>query len=173
MMNSQEFLKQYDNLNNLLFGFAMRLTRNKESAKDLMQEVVCKAFEKRDGFREGTNFKAWMTTIMHNTFLNGYRKKMTRKKVMAPVDDFLFATENLVGTDHPESEIMGKELKGILDDLSDLYSVPFQMFFEGYQYNEIADELSIPMGTVKSRINYARKKLRHAIEVNYGSTARA
>jgi RNA polymerase sigma-70 factor (ECF subfamily) len=74
-MNQVEFQRRWYELESLLFGFAMKLTRNKEEAKDLMQETVLKAYRNRDRFRINTNFKAWTTTIMRNTFINAYRKK--------------------------------------------------------------------------------------------------
>jgi RNA polymerase sigma-70 factor (ECF subfamily) len=167
-MTSSEFKSMFSKIETLLFGFAMRLTRNKENAKDLMQETLCKAFESKDRFRKGTNFKAWMTTIMRNSYINAYRKEKTRKKTMAPVDDFLYTIENTASKDKIGRSIMGKELIKIINQLKDKHRIPFMMHFQGYQYDEIATDMDIPFGTVKSRIFFARNKLRKMIEAHYG-----
>lgn len=170
-MTTADFQKKYHNLHDLLFAFAMKLTRNKDKAKDLMQETACRAFQYRDRFRMGTNFKAWMTTIMRNTFINNYRKKKTRRKTEAPIEDFLFAIENKSIDNEAYSSIFVKEVYKMLNSLSDTYQVPFLMFFQGYQYMEIAEHLDIPIGTVKSRIFFARKKLKGMIREHYGQEA--
>lgn len=172
-MTAIDFQKKYHFLHDLLFAFAMKLTRNKEDAKDLMQETVCRAYQYRDRYRVGTNFKAWMTTIMRNTFINDYRKKKTRKKTEAPIEDFLFAIENKSIDNEAHSVIFVKEVYKMLNTLSETYQVPFLMFFRGYQYMEIAEHLDIPIGTVKSRIFFARKKLKGMIKERYGKEALA
>jgi len=172
-MTPTEFQTEFDQLNDLLFAFAMKLTRDKENAKDLMQETACRAFKHRKKFTKGTNFKAWLTTIMRNTFINNYRKRRTRNQVEAPIEDFLFALENKSTTANgANSSIMMKELIAMLDKLSDLYRVPFLLFYQGFQYHEIANQLDIPMGTVKSRIFFARKKMKKMIIDRYGADVR-
>lgn len=174
MLTDVEFQSKFDQLNDLLFAFAMKLTRDKENAKDLMQETVCRAYKHRHKFAKGTNFKAWLTTIMRNTFINDYRKRRTRNQVEAPIEDFLFALENKSTTgNNAKSSIMMKELIGMLDSLSELYKIPFMLFYQGYQYHEIAQQLDIPMGTVKSRIFFARKKMKKMITERYGEQVRA
>ena len=69
-MTTTEFNNHVNKIESLLFGFAMRLTRNKENARDLMQETLMRCFDKRDRFRPGTNFKSWMTTVMYNSYIN-------------------------------------------------------------------------------------------------------
>jgi len=172
-MSTADFQNKFNNLEDLLFAFAMKLTRDKENAKDLIQETACRAFKHRHKFAQGTNFKAWLTTIMRNTFINDYRKRRTRNQVEAPIEDFLFAIENKAISNEANSSIMQKELLAMLESLSDLYKVPFLLFFQGYQYHEIAERLDIPMGTVKSRIFFARKKLKAMIQDRYGAQVRA
>jgi RNA polymerase sigma-70 factor (ECF subfamily) len=167
-MTATDFQQKYEFLHDLLFAFAMKLTRNKEDAKDLMQETACRAYQYRDRYKMGTNFKAWMSTIMRNTFINNYRKKKTRKKTEAPIEDFLFAIENKSVSNEANSVIFVNEIKKMLGTLSDTYQAPFLMFFRGYQYMEIAKHLGIPIGTVKSRIFFARKKLKAMIRERYG-----
>lgn len=167
-MTAIDFQQKYEYLHDLLFAFAMKLTRNTEDAKDLMQETACRAYQYRDRYKMGTNFKAWMSTIMRNTFINNYRKKKTRKKTEAPIEDFLFAIENKSVSNEAHSVIFVNEIKKMLGTLSDTYQIPFLMFFRGYQYMEIAEHLGIPIGTVKSRIFFARKKLKAMIRERYG-----
>ena len=168
MLTNVEFQQRYNEYHDLLFGFAMKLTRNLDNANDLMQETACRAFKHRGKFTIGTNFKAWMTTIMRNTFINGYRKKKTRNKVEAPIEDFLFAIENKTTNGTAESSVMMSELQGLLDQLSTTYRIPFVMFVKGYQYQEIAEQLDIPIGTVKSRIYSARQNMQKMIKDAYG-----
>lgn len=94
----------------------------------------------------------------------------TRNKVEKPIEDFLYAVENKTVRNQAHSQIMQKELTGILDSLSDDYKVPFLMFFQGYHYDEIAEHMNLPIGTVKSRIFYARKQLKDMINQRYETT---
>lgn len=170
-MTTSEFNVEYKIIEDLLFGFAMKLTKNKDNAKDLMQETLCRAFKHRKKFHQNTNFKAWMTTIMRNNFINDYRKLRTRKQVMAPVDDFSYLIENKAGGDSGESVIMMKELNGMVGELSEDLQQAFTMFVNGYRYEEIAEKMNAPIGTIKSRIFFARKKLRASVKANYGMTS--
>lgn len=173
-MTSTDFQNKLNDLHDLLFAFAMKLTRDTEDAKDLMQETACRAYQHRNRFKTGTNFKAWLTTIMRNTFINDYRKRRTRNQVEAPIENFLFALENKsITANGAASSIMMKELVGMLDSLSDLYRIPFLLHHQGFQYHEIAQQMDIPMGTVKSRIFFARKKMKKMIVALYGENVRA
>ena len=170
-MTPPEFNKCYREIESLLFGFAMKLTKDKENAKDLMQETFCRAFKHRDRFSKNTNFKAWITTIMRNNFINDYRRKKTRNQVMESVGDFSYFIENKTSAANGESNIMMKELQGLIGELSEDLQIAFTMFVNGYHYDEIAETVQVPIGTIKSRIFFARKKLRASIEANYGMTA--
>lgn len=163
-MTNQEFTSQTQALNNLLFSFALRLTRSRQDAEDLMQETTIKAFKYRDRFAEGTNFKSWISTIMRNTFINNYRKAKTRRHLNHTADE---VTENIevktVVANSGEQNLRMQEMKRMLNSIGDLYSVPFLMFYKGYEYQEIAEHLNIPIGTVKSRIFSARVKMKQLI----------
>lgn len=163
-MTNQQFMSEMDRLENILFSFALRLTRNYEDAQDLMQETVFRAYKHRDKFAMGTNFKSWSSTIMRNTYINRYRKMKSRKHVNEPVESFLFAVENKSAiANGGEMNMRMEELEDKLRKISEIYSVPFLMFYRGYEYKEIASYLNIPIGTVKSRIFLARKKLKALI----------
>lgn len=168
-MSTLEFSQAFNGLESILFSFAMKLTRNREDAKDLMQETAMRAYRHREKFTVGTNFKSWCSTIMRNTFINQYRKKKLRRNVNEPIESFLFAVENKnVIPNRGEMNIRMKEYITIFGEIGDIYSVPFLMFYKGYEYKEIASHLEIPIGTVKSRIFLARKKLRDLIKEPYG-----
>ncbi len=167
-MTVTEFNNKLENLEDLLFGFAMKLTKNRDRSKDLMQETVMRAFKNKDRFNEGTNFKAWVTTIMRNSFINDYRKQRTRNRVEQPVEDMLHVADQAVVSETASSSIMMTELEMILANLSDTYRIPFSMFYEGYSYIEIAEKMNLPIGTVKSRIFFARKQLKGAVTAKYG-----
>lgn len=163
-MTNQQFMSEMDSLENILFSFALRLTRNYEDAKDLMQETTLRAYKHRDKFATGTNFKSWTSTIMRNTYINRYRKMKNRRHVNEPVENFLFAVENKAATANGgEANIHMQELQAKLRQINVIYSVPFLMFYRGYEYKEISEHLNIPIGTVKSRIFLARKKLKALI----------
>ena len=166
MTNTNDFLDNYNQLKDLLFGFAMKLTKNQTDAQDLLQDTTFRAFKNRDKFQEGTNFKAWITTIMRNSFINKYRKAKRKKHVSGPIEDYTYSIESGKET-HSDTSIMADDLVRIVDSLQDNYKIPFMAAFKGYKYNEIAEKLNLPLGTVKSRINYARKILQKRISVEY------
>lgn len=171
-MTPIEFNDRYDRLQDLLFAFAMKLTKNYEDAKDLMQETVANAYANRHRFTMGTNFKAWITTIMRNAFINDYRKKRTRNQIEQPIEEVAYAVENMRSSNRTDAVVMMKDLRSLLNSLDDEHRLPFLMFYQGYQYNEIADHFDLPIGTVKSRIFFARKKLKSMIQGHY-DTVRA
>lgn len=163
-MTNQQFLSEMDRLENILFSFAIRLTRNYEDAQDLMQETMLRAYKHREKFVMGTNFKSWASTIMRNTYINRYRKMKNRRHVNESVENMLYAVESSNAiANGGESNMRMKELERKLKQVDKLYSVPFLMFYRGYEYKEIAGYLNIPIGTVKSRIFLARKKLKALI----------
>lgn len=170
-MTAIEFNNRFEELRPTMFAFAMKLTRNTEDANDLMQETSFRAFRSLDRFKDGTHFKSWISTILRNNFINEYRKRRTRNKVEAPVNEVTNKMVSLkTGVSNPESRILIGELKKMIASLEDGYRIPFMMHYEGYAYDEIAEELGLKMGTVKSRIFYARKQLKSGIKSSYGET---
>lgn len=168
-MTTTAFNKELKNHYELFFGNAMRLTVNRTNAKDLMQETIMRAFASRGRFVEGTNFKAWVSTIMQHCFINEYRKRHTRSHVVHLLEDNMTVVMQAPTENAGPSIVMMKELRSMVDDLCDTNRIPFEMFVDGFCYLEIAEQLSIPIGTVKSRIFMARKKLKHVITGNYGT----
>lgn len=170
-MSTIEFNNKIQNLASILHSFAYNLTKNTEDAKDLLQETTYRALFNRDKFQPGTNFKAWMFTIMKNIFINNYRKKIKANTILDTTDNQFYLNSGAHATGNAaEGSIMMKELNAMLSSLDDSIRVPFMMHFEGFKYQEIADELELPLGTVKSRIFFARKELKDKLLANYGFT---
>ena len=164
-MTPMEFNTKLNTLTTLLHSFAYNLTKNVEDAKDLYQETAYRALFNRDKFQPDTNFKAWMFTIMKNIFINNYRKNAKRPTILdGSENQFLIdSMRNKVRNDG-ENEILKQELNGILKTISQDIAAPFLMYFNGYKYNEIAEQLNLPIGTVKSRIFLARKEMQSKLK---------
>lgn len=159
-MTAIEFNHQLISLEDKLARFAMTLTANKEDAKDLLQETLFKALTYREQFVQYTNLKAWTYTIMKNTFINNYRRNMRQNTTFDNTKDLYFLNQNSDNVNvSPEGTISEKEIKRVIDSLHDDFKIPFKMHTEGYKYKEIAQELGLKIGTVKSRIFFTRKKL--------------
>lgn len=148
-----------------MLNFALKLTSDMEDAQDLTQETTLKALNNIDKYYDNVNFKGWVFTIMHNLFVNNYRRAVRNQTI---IDQ----TENLYhlnlpqdsGFDTPEGSFAYSEITKVLNSFSDEYRVPFSMHVSGYKYEEIADQLSLPLGTVKSRIFFARKRLQEILK---------
>ena len=159
-MSALSFDDRIVKMSDVLEYFALSLTKDKEQAQDLLQETLLKALTYKDKFTPDTNLKAWMHTIMRNTFINDYRKSIRTRTVVTTKDDievldFVPATTFAA----PDSAISHKEIMQFINKLGEQYRVPFIMHFNGYKYKEIADQLNIPIGTVKSRIYLAKQSL--------------
>ncbi len=167
-MSTIEFNNNFYQLKQVLESFAYNLTKNMEDAKDLYQETAFRAMSNRDKFRPGTNFKAWTLTIMKNIFINNYRKKAKKKTIFDSTDNnyYINSGSNAINN-KAETNILMDELKTMIENLDDSLRVPFEMHYIGYKYQEIADKLDLPLGTVKSRIFFARKELKGNIQKRY------
>ncbi len=167
-MSDLDFNKNLEQCTSTLKSFALNLTKNDEEAEDLLQDTAYKAIVNKDKFRQGTNFKAWLFTIMKNTFINNYRRKVRRNTVMDNTDNnyFINSSKSIVNND-ADSKILLEELNNLIDKLDENLKEPFRMHFYGYKYQEIADKSNIPLGTVKSRIFIARNELKKLIECSY------
>ncbi len=163
-MSGVEFNQLLVNNADYLKPFAFTLTRDNESARDLMQETLYRALANKEKYRVGTNVKAWMFTIMRNIFINNYRRKAKQKTIFdSTPNDYLLDTHQGAIANNAENSMMMKDIQKAIHDLPDIFRKPFEMFFEGYKYNEISDILQEPLGTIKSRIHFARKLLKEQI----------
>ncbi|NIG52098.1 RNA polymerase sigma factor [Chitinophaga sp. Cy-1792] len=147
--------------------FAFQLTKDRESAKDLFQETITRALVHQEKYLEGTNIKAWLFTIMRNIFINNYRKNTKFRIIYNPIITDLQkeSTKDSVAN-MAESVIVSKDLHSKLQTLPEIFKQPFQLYLDGYKYIEIAAILQEPLGTIKSRIHFARKNLRVRINRN-------
>lgn len=172
-MSILEFNEQLQKLTPMLNSFAYNLTKDSERAKDLYQETAFRALTNKEKFRPGTNFKAWLFTIMKNIFINNYRKRVKANTIFDSTDNMFFLNSgSVVINNSAESDILMDELTKMVDELDDSLRVPFVMHYEGFKYQEIADELDLPLGTVKSRIFFARKALKEKIYSRYSTLLR-
>ncbi|MDX1939555.1 MAG: RNA polymerase sigma factor [Saprospiraceae bacterium] len=163
---------QLDRISNALRAFSLKLTGNNVDAEDLYQDTALRIITNADKYNQGTNFKAWAVTIMRNIFINNYRKKVRRNMIIdqTPNNYYINSGEKAVDNDG-ETNVTFNELMMLVDTLPEDFKKPFMMAYEGYKYEEIAEELGSPLGTIKSRIFFARKKLQKLYEENYRERA--
>lgn len=155
LVNHTEFLKP----------FAITLTRDNETAKDLMQETIYRALANKDKYNVGTNIKAWLYTIMRNIFINNYRRKSKQNTVFDNTpNDFLLDYNQVTVANAAEANLKLKEINKAIDGLPDIFKNPFLLYFDGYKYDEISKMLVEPLGTIKSRIHFARKLLKSQLK---------
>ncbi|MCD4695310.1 MAG: RNA polymerase sigma factor [Bacteroidales bacterium] len=159
-MTAIEFNHKLLSLKENLKYFAYSLTVNHEDADDLIQDTFLKAITNKDKFDPATNLKAWIYTIMKNTFINKYRKETKVKTIIDNTKDLYYLNNTKTSDGNaPETLYNHSELQKVVEALQDDHRVPFQMHFQGYKYKEIAEQLNLSIGTVKSRIFFSRKKL--------------
>ncbi|QZE15674.1 RNA polymerase sigma factor [Halosquirtibacter laminarini] len=159
-MNLIQFQKSLLQLEDKLYYFALSLTADPERAQDLLQETYLKALTYREKFKDNTNFKAWIYTIMKNTFINDYRRNLKTKTTFdSSNNDYLLNISRDTQFPSPDSSHAEKEILKNIYRLDKEFREPFVMFLNGFKYKEIAVKLGLPLGTVKSRIFFTRKKL--------------
>jgi len=158
-----------------LYRTALRYTRNSADAEDLVQETYLRAFRALHQFTEGTNLRAWLFRILTNTYINEYRKRQ-RRPTSASLDDIeeFYLYDHLVDSgvqpaeDRPEDTVLEQltteDVQRAIDELPEEFrQVVVLADVEGFAYREIADILSIPVGTVMSRLFRARRRLRRQL----------
>lgn len=164
-----EFNYKLLSIQSYLQYFAKKLTNNEEDANDLVQETNYKALLFREKYVHHTNFKAWLFTIMKNVFINNYRRTKKARTFIDNTDNLHYIHQHIdVHPVTPDSELREKEVRKAVNQLEDEHRIPFEMHTQGYKYKEIAEELDISIGTVKSRIFFGRKKLMDKLE-GYGN----
>lgn len=164
-MSTVEFNQLLLHNADFLKPFAINLTRDSEAANDLFQETLYKALANREKYNAGTNIKAWLFTIMRNIFINNYRRKAKQKTIFDHSgNDYLLNNAGPVVSNDAEAGMRLKEMQTAIRNLPEIFKTPFLLYFDGYKYNEIADTLGEPLGTIKSRIHFARKLLKEQIQ---------
>ena len=158
-----------------LYTAALRMTRNKSDAEDLVQETYLKAYRAFGGFQEGTNLRAWLYRILTNTFINIYRAKKRRpeENELDDVEDLylyrrLGGLEGAAAGRSAEDEVLDQITEGVVKAAVEALPEQFRMAVlladvEGFQYKEIAEILDIPIGTVMSRLHRGRRALQKAL----------
>lgn len=165
MKKTETFQDRLLGLQGNLLNFAYQLTTNKEQAQDLLQDTTLKALDNEDKYVDNVNFKGWIFTIMRNIFINNYRQSVRKATVVDQTADlFHLNISQDSGLNTPEGSYAVKEISVALNSFSDEYRIPFNLFVAGYKYNEIAEKMNLPLGTVKSRIFFARKRLREQLK---------
>jgi RNA polymerase sigma-70 factor (ECF subfamily) len=159
-MTATTFQTQLMNLQANLLNFAMTLTANRDDAYDLLQDTTVKALTNREKYADDTNFKGWVFTIMRNIFINNYRRT-TRAQIVNDSTDDCYHLNLCQDTafETPEGSLTAGEITDAINSFDEKYRVPFSMHVAGYKYQEIAEKMDLPLGTVKSRIFFARQQL--------------
>jgi len=167
-MNDSIFLENFKSSDSQLLNVARYFTKNHDDANELFQAASAKMYAKFHQFKPGTNFKAWGSTIIRNTFINSLRKK---SKVSQTSIDSLTNIKDLGYADNGAIAKMTKnEIYDLIGQLPEKYKAVILLLIDGYSYKEIAEELTLPLGTVKSNIFSARKELNLMLNAYYKST---
>lgn|SRR5690606_11250270 len=173
-MSHPEFADHINSLRPQLLGYALKLTSNSHDAQDLLQETAYRAFKHQKQFAPGSNLAGWLVTIMRNVFINQYRRKKRRATLLDHSDN-QYLVQPVQGADFNggENKLMYEDLQSIVAKLDESMRKPFLMHFAGYKYDEIAETMQLPLGTIKSRIFFARKYLKEAINEHYSDNTSA
>ena len=164
-MSVNDFERALVNYSEFLMPFAFTLTKDREDARDLYQETMLRALSNKEKYSFGTNIKAWLYTIMRNIFINSYRKKSKTQVVVGDMtNEFFINSVKTYAFNDAVASINIKEIQTEIVNLPDVFKHPFVLHFDGFKYAEIATILSEPLGTVKSRIFFARKLLKTQIK---------
>jgi len=156
-----------------LYGTALRMTRDPRQAEDLVQDTYLRAYTYFDRFTAGTNCRAWLFRILHNTFINGYRRRLRERSLLDPAqevrihDNFVSESAILYARD-PEGQLQGNLLSEVVTRSLEELPPEFRMTvvlsdLQDFSYKEIAAVLDCPVGTVMSRLFRGRRLLREKL----------
>jgi len=164
-MNTLQFEKNIMGMQDNMLKFAMILTANKDDAQDLLQETTLKALDNSEKYIDNVNFGGWVLTIMRNIFINNYRRILRNQTIIDQTEDLYHLNLSQdSGFDTPEGAFTVKEINKAINSLNDDLKLPFSLYLSGYKYNEIAETLDLPLGTIKSRIFFARQELQSLLK---------
>lgn len=159
-MSSEEFNTAVVRLYDTIKPYAVSLTKNMIDAEDLIRDTMTRAFRYKDNFKHNTNLKSWLLVIMKNIFINQYRQKATRKYTLVdPVEQLYQMNVSHTTFNSGDSDLTIEDINHAIARLPKAYQTTLMMNVQGYQYQEIADALNVPLGTIKSRIFWIRKRL--------------
>lgn len=161
-MTTAEFTHQIIGYQNRLQRFAYSLVSDRDEALDLVQETYLKAISYKEKLSDYSNLRVWVMTIMKNIFINNYRRKSKARDI---INEKMAIAKNLdSGFESTESYYTQNEIYKSVNNLNNELKKPFIMYVDGFKYREIADELNINIGTVKSRIHTARQRLMESLK---------
>jgi RNA polymerase sigma-70 factor, ECF subfamily len=161
-MTSIEFSHQIISFQKGLQRYAYSLVSDRDDASDLVQETYLKAFSYREKLADYSNLKVWIMTIMRNIFINIYRRRNKSREIL---NDQMAVMKDLEqGFESTESYFTENELNKAFAQLNNELKQPFVKYVDGFKYHEIADEMGINIGTVKSRIFTARRQLMESLQ---------
>ncbi len=164
-METLKFEQEVLSARQMLFGKALMLLKDSERARDIVQDTILKALTNKDKFRDDTNLRGWLYTILKNTFINDYNRRAKHPTYLRDTyTDAFLGAERQVERNQGISKITMDEIQLQLSKLDVKYSKPFMMHYEGFKYEEIAEEMQLPLGTVKTRIHKARTMLQEALK---------
>lgn len=170
MRKSEEFQERLLEHIDSIYNYALCLTQNRYNAEDLVQDTALRAYRFFRRFRAGTNFKAWIMTILRNIYINEYRKRIKepRKVDLGEVEDFIGLPE----TFNTQEGFISEAVRDLINKLSEELRIALILFYtEGFSYKEIARIMDVPVGTVMSRLYTARQVLKRQLlkrDVKYG-----
>ena len=148
-----------------MMSSAIKLTANRDDALDLIQDTTLKVLDNQEKFVDNVNFAGWVMTVMRNIFINNYHK-IVRVQTMVDQNADLYnlniINDSISGS--PDKVYQMQEITKAIAELNDDIKIPFTLFLNGYKYHEIAQKLNIPLGTIKSRIFFARKELQNKLK---------
>ena len=164
IMATRNFQTKLLALQGNLLNFAYMLTSNRDDAYDLLQDTTLKVLDNEEKYVENVNFKGWVFTIMRNIFINNYRKGVRSATVIDQTEDLYHLNlPQESGFATPEGSVAVTEISAAINSFADEYRIPFSMHVQGYKYNEIGEKMNLPLGTVKSRIFFARQRLQEML----------
>ena len=159
-MENRHFERELASLRPTLYSFTRKFTTNRDEGLDLVQDTILKALNHKAKFRDDVNLKGWLYTIMRNTFINQYRKNSKFRKSVGENAEYQYLNTEEHYTFHkPDSTAQWKEVWDVVNSIKEELGKPFKMYTSGYKYHEIAEHLSLPLGTVKNRIFQARQEI--------------
>ncbi|MDR1645103.1 MAG: RNA polymerase sigma factor [Tannerellaceae bacterium] len=169
-MNALQFQKKLLSIQENMRNFALLLTSNTDDAEDLMQDTTLKVLDNKDKFVENVNFKGWVLTVMRNIFLNNYSNYRVRHRRVSidnrPDLEFLYLVDE-TACQMTDYSLQLQELSHAINHLNEDLRRPLSLFLSGYKYTEIAQMMGLPLGTVKSRIFFARRVLQRELKDSY------
>ncbi|SER96954.1 RNA polymerase sigma factor [Pedobacter rhizosphaerae] len=164
-MENRELVRMLEKQSPQLRAHALKFTGDIDDANDLVQDTLIKALRFQDSFEEGSNLKGWLFVILKNTFINSYKKSRQKRDLIKPEDELSPGEliPSSIGNKALNSFLMA-DIQTALAKVPESYRIPFVRYFEGYKYHEIAEELGIPLGTVKTHIHQARLMLKKQLK---------